>query len=29
MFGSLSFLSPRDGAGLDESEGVPWGYEKK
>ena len=29
VYGSLSFLSPRDEAGLDESEGVPWLYEKK
>ncbi|EME45918.1 hypothetical protein DOTSEDRAFT_168118 [Dothistroma septosporum NZE10] len=29
VWGSLSFLSPRDEAGLDESEGVPWAYEKK
>ena len=29
VYGSLSFLSPRDEAGLDESEGVPWAYEKK
>ncbi len=29
VYGSLFFLSPRDEAGLDESEGVPWLYEKK
>lgn len=29
VYGSLYFLSPRDEAGLDESEGVPWLYEKK
>lgn len=29
VYGSLSFLSPRDEAGLDESEGVPWMYEKQ
>ncbi|KAK3673219.1 hypothetical protein LTR78_006764 [Recurvomyces mirabilis] len=28
VYGSLFFLSPRDEAGLDESEGVPWMYEK-
>jgi gamma-glutamylcyclotransferase len=29
VYGSLYFLSPRDEAGLDESEGVPWLYEKQ
>jgi hypothetical protein len=29
VYGALYFLSPRDEAGLDESEGVPWLYEKK
>jgi gamma-glutamylcyclotransferase len=29
VYGGLYFLSPRDEAGLDESEGVPWLYEKK
>ncbi|KAF2098909.1 hypothetical protein NA57DRAFT_56545 [Rhizodiscina lignyota] len=29
VYGSLFFLSPRDEAGLDESEGVPWLYEKR
>ena len=29
VYGALFFLSPRDEAGLDESEGVPWMYEKK
>ena len=29
VYGSLFFLSPRDEAGLDESEGVPWLYEKQ
>lgn len=29
VYGSLFFLSPRDEAGLDESEGVPWAYEKQ
>lgn len=29
VIGALFFLSPRDEAGLDESEGVPWLYEKK
>ncbi|KAF2212941.1 hypothetical protein CERZMDRAFT_40249 [Cercospora zeae-maydis SCOH1-5] len=28
VYGALVFLSPRDEAGLDESEGVPWLYEK-
>jgi len=28
VYGALFFLSPRDEAGLDESEGVPWMYEK-
>lgn len=28
VYGSLYFLSPRDEAGLDESEGVPWLYQK-
>lgn len=28
VYGSLFFLSPRDEAGLDESEGVPWMYQK-
>ena len=29
VYGGLYFLSPRDEAGLDESEGVPWMYEKQ
>jgi len=29
VYGSLYFLSPRDEAGLDESEGIPWLYEKQ
>lgn len=29
VYGALYFLSPRDEAGLDESEGVPWLYEKQ
>lgn len=29
VYGGLYFLSPRDEAGLDESEGVPWLYEKQ
>lgn len=29
VYGSLSFLSNRDEAALDESEGVPWLYEKQ
>nr|OQO15723.1 hypothetical protein B0A51_18429 [Rachicladosporium sp. CCFEE 5018] len=29
VIGALFFLSPRDEAGLDESEGVPWMYEKQ
>ena len=29
MYGALYFLSPRDEAGLDESEGVPWLYTKQ
>ena len=29
VYGTLSFLSPRDEAGLDDSEGVPWLYEKR
>lgn len=29
VYGALFFLSPRDEAGLDESEGVPWMYQKK
>lgn len=29
VYGALFFLSPRDEAGLDESEGVPWLYEKQ
>ncbi|CAK1361519.1 hypothetical protein CB0940_03117 [Cercospora beticola] len=28
VYGALVFLSPRDEAGLDESEGVPWLYQK-
>ena len=29
VYGSLCFLSSRDEAALDESEGVPWLYEKQ
>lgn len=29
VYGGLYFLSPRDEAGLDHSEGVPWLYEKQ
>ncbi|KAK5748435.1 hypothetical protein LTS12_021510 [Elasticomyces elasticus] len=29
VYGALFFLSPRDEAGLDESEGVPWLYDKQ
>lgn len=29
VYGGLFFLSPRDEAGLDHSEGVPWSYEKQ
>lgn len=29
VYGALFFLSPRDEAGLDHSEGVPWLYEKQ
>ena len=29
VYGGLFFLSPRDEAGLDHSEGVPWLYEKQ
>ncbi|KAK5723448.1 hypothetical protein LTR15_005146 [Elasticomyces elasticus] len=29
VYGALFFLSPRDEAGLDESEGVPWLYDKE
>lgn len=29
VYGALYFLSPRDEAGLDHSEGVPWMYQKQ
>ncbi|KAF2025767.1 hypothetical protein EK21DRAFT_75638, partial [Setomelanomma holmii] len=29
VYGSLKFLSPRNEAALDDSEGVPWLYEKQ